>query len=133
MYNGFRVSLVSRVTVPACRRFQEQARFLSAFTQRHDNVSCRLASNPETYLSATLNPATCAAQRFVSPLSLSRVLKDDVVIIEHPKLQDGSTEAWPADVVSSHVHDFVQKFGIQTVRQARFLVHLYKACDERVD
>ncbi|CAB1097639.1 unnamed protein product [Ectocarpus sp. CCAP 1310/34] len=43
------------------------------------------------------------------------VEEDDVVIIEHPKLQDGSTEAWPADVVSSHVHDFVQKFGIQTI------------------
>ncbi|CAN0284386.1 unnamed protein product [Ectocarpus sp. 8 AP-2014] len=43
------------------------------------------------------------------------VEEDDVVVIEHPKLQDGSTEAWPADVVSSHVHDFVQKFGIQTI------------------
>eukprot|EP00903_Cladosiphon_okamuranus_P013890 g12919.t2 len=29
--------------------------------------------------------------------------------------EDGSTEAWPADTVASHVRDFVQKFGIKTV------------------
>ncbi|CAN0434024.1 unnamed protein product, partial [Hapterophycus canaliculatus] len=41
--------------------------------------------------------------------------KGDVVVVEHPRLQDGSTEDWPADVVSSHVSDFVRKFGIKTV------------------
>lgn len=38
------------------------------------------------------------------------------MVVEHPSLQDGSTEAWPADTVASHVRDFVQKFGIKTVR-----------------
>lgn len=40
------------------------------------------------------------------------------MVVEHPSLQDGSTEAWPADTVASHVRDFVQKFGIKTVRAA---------------
>ena len=38
-----------------------------------------------------------------------------MTIIEHPDLQDGSTEPWPKEVVSSHVRDFVKKSGIKTV------------------
>lgn len=48
--------------------------------------------------------------------------QDDVVIVEHPLLQDGSTEAWPADTVASHVRDFVQNFGIKTVRAVFFFM-----------
>lgn len=44
------------------------------------------------------------------------------MVIEHPSLQDGSTETWPADTVASHVRDFVQKFGIKTVRAVVFFV-----------
>lgn len=44
------------------------------------------------------------------------------MIVEHPLLQDGSTEAWPADTVASHVRDFVQNFGIKTVRAVFFFM-----------
>eukprot|EP00752_Nemacystus_decipiens_P014157 g12589.t1 len=43
------------------------------------------------------------------------VKEGDIVVIEHPALQDGSTEAWPADTVASFVRDFVLKFGIKTI------------------
>ncbi len=44
------------------------------------------------------------------------------MIVEHPLLQDGSAEPWPADTVASHVLDFVQNFGIQTVRAVLVLL-----------
>lgn len=43
------------------------------------------------------------------------VKEDDVVIIEHPDLKDGSTKPWPPEVVSSHVRDFVKKSGVKTL------------------
>ena len=49
-------------------------------------------------------------------ISASTFAQDDVVVIEHPDLQDGSTKPWPPEVVSSHVRDFVKKTGVKTVR-----------------
>lgn len=36
--------------------------------------------------------------------------------MEHPQLQDGSRERWPAHVVAMFLADFVEKHSIQTVR-----------------
>ena len=44
------------------------------------------------------------------------------MVVEHPLLQDGSTEPWPEEAVASHVRDFVNKYGIQTVRAAFLLL-----------
>ena len=53
----------------------------------------------------------------------STAAQDDVVIVEHPDLQDGSTNPWPPEVISSHVRDFVKKSGIKTVRSRRVCMH----------
>lgn len=42
--------------------------------------------------------------------------QEDVSIVEHRQLQDGSREPWPAGVVASYVRDFVEKRGVNTVR-----------------
>lgn len=52
----------------------------------------------------------------IFPLSFS-VCQEDVFIIEHPDLQDGSTEPWPEEVVAEHVREFVRKNGVNTVRR----------------
>lgn len=45
-------------------------------------------------------------------------VKVRVVVVEHAKMQDGSADTWPADVVASHVQTFVRKFELQTVRRS---------------
>lgn len=44
------------------------------------------------------------------------VAQDDLLVIDHPELQDGSTYTWAPEVVAPHIDKFVQKFGINTVR-----------------
>lgn len=60
-----------------------------------------------SFVSNTINSMSFPAPTFA---------QDDVVIVEHPDMQDGSTKPWPPEVISSHVRDFVKKSGIKTVR-----------------
>ncbi|CAN0239261.1 unnamed protein product, partial [Ascophyllum nodosum] len=41
--------------------------------------------------------------------------EDDVNIIEHPELQDGSAKPWPAEVVATQVREFVQKNSVNSI------------------
>lgn len=43
-------------------------------------------------------------------------LQEDVFVVEHEDLQDGSEEPWPTEVVAQHVREFVEKSGVKTVR-----------------
>lgn len=50
-------------------------------------------------------------------------VQEDVFIVEHPELQDGSPQPWPMQVVASHVRDFVNKHGVKTVNHCSVLYY----------
>lgn len=45
--------------------------------------------------------------------------QEDVFVIEHPGLQDGSKEPWPPALVADHVQELVKKHDVKTVGPCR--------------
>lgn len=69
----------------------------------------------------TAPPATAAALRSFTVLSGGlQIVKDHVVLVDDPQLQDGMQQRWPASAVAEHVASVVQRFQPEQVRLEAF-------------
>ena len=48
-------------------------------------------------------------RRGAAALSRLQILRQDVLLVDDPRLQDGLHQAWPADAVAEHVAAAVQR------------------------
>lgn len=72
------------------------------------NCECCLASRWHSAPCSAGLPATCI--QWLLPHSASpQIRRQDVTLVDDPRLQDGMQQAWPADAVAEHVAAAVQR------------------------